>query len=1265
MANSKRTKPKSRHTSKWRQSPKFEYESLEPKRLLATVVANYVDDFAANGGPLTTGWQYQWNAPDSNDVSTGAIDDPTTRFESLSFTGSRTTWTPDGDYNPVNDPNGAWVKLAANGGHPGVGDGHFRNGVARYSIASYTVQESGVYSIDNSFVGLNPTSSTAPTDGVEVRVFVNRETPVDVVIVDKNSTSYFDAPLGFLAAGDTIHVAFGAHGHNGYDYFTTDFDVVRQQSLEQQVGNYRDDFGTSGNWEYYWNAPEDWSSTERGKLWSNGVGDPLSYTQLKPAGQFLTADGDTNGLNSSPDYFLRLNSSGGVVGNGYTSPILQDRFAIAGFEVQHSGQYGISDSYLSVFDGSFNGIELYIHVENGPQLNQQSVFRSGETSSFDLNLGYLQKGDTVYVAFGANGNHIRDRFETDFSIVRTLPRAAPDLSVLESGNDIISVNDSHNGVAGAIPNDHLNDWQAIKSAIAAAGSGNKEIHFDKGTYNLKSIGLGQSESLFKIAHAENLVIDGNGSTLIVDEYTRPLFNTFASSNIVFKDMTIDYAERVPAAFGESNDLYRPLTFTQGKISNLDHANNTFTLTVNTNAFLAPDASFLASNSAGWGYAVDPVIDGRLKAGTEWHYATLGVSPGANSTEFTIRTHLTVGLENGDRYVMQRRHNVSMFGIYNESENVTVLDTTVYSAPSVFVGSLNSKSTNVINSHVAIRPDDWTQTDDTRRWKSINGDGVHVQSNRIGPWVENSTFNGGGDDVMNFYTTPLTIVEQFGSRQFTLASLLFSGVTSTPASLVQPGDRLSFFDPVKGETINDAVIISSTTVERPDPADPSRIVRMQTVTLDQDVTGIKIGTHSDQASYRNETTVFNNDAVQGALVQDSVLSNSRRYGNFLMASNVQLIDNLYEGLSDEAIAANNEAGWPLGSFADHVLIQGNDFLNNGFSIPFIQEEFHTGAVAFKAGRYVEPSFGGDPTDFLVDKDVYHFSNVRILDNVFYHWQKSAVSVRNAQNVTIEGNSVGETNPAIASAAQSPFDVHYSSNVELTNNANDRFAVPVNSSNVEGLEVTDARTVYNHGLLAWHKFDTSEVLTDSSGNNNRPSFNLAGISEGRFDSGAIFNSTNSVTVDLGDSDHSSQTVSFWFNAKNSDQTQRQVIFEQGDTVSGSSVYVENGELVFGTWGIGFSEFIRTSVDSQKWHHIALVIDSANLKMRGYLDGRLHAASTGQVGFGTINLGRTGNGGTRFETGISIANNNGFSGTIDDLRVYGRSLGHNEVLGLSRGA
>ena len=387
----------------------------------------------------------------------------------------------------------------------------------------------------------------------------------------------------------------------------------------------------------------------------------------------------------------------------------------------------------------------------------------------------------MYVGYGAHENHIHDRFETDFSIVRSLPRAAPDLELLDNVGQFVSVNESRFGIPGAIPDDGQDDWLAFKHAFAYANAnGVREVQLNQGTYNLTSAGLRDSfDPLFKFSKYRDLVINGNGSTLIIDDYTRPLFQVHGSTNLIFKDLVVDFARRIPAPASEYSELYMPLTFTQGVISNLNKSDHTFSLTVNTAAFVAPDSTFLNSNSQGWGYALDRHVDGRLKLGSDWHYPTLAVEAGVSQNQFTISVPDTDGLANGDRYVMQRRHNVPVFGFYNGSSNISVLNVTAYSAPSVFVSSLHSELINVIDSHVSIRPDDWPGIPDTQRWKSINADGVHLQSNRTGVWVENSTFEGLGDDVMNFYALPFTIYQKLSDREFTLATIVKDRIHGIP------------------------------------------------------------------------------------------------------------------------------------------------------------------------------------------------------------------------------------------------------------------------------------------------------------------------------------------------------------------------------------------------------------------------------------------------------------------------------------------------------
>ncbi len=1250
------------------------------------VVANYADDFPDQGGILTPGWQYQWNAPVNGDPASGSISDAQTVFSPLIYSGSFTSWTPDGDLIPFNNPDSAFLRLSAQGGHPGLADNQLPHGVARYSIASFTVDESGFYEIDNSFVGLNPVNPDARSDGIEYLVFVNRDSVLATGVVGQGTREYFDTSLGFLRAGDTIHVAFGANGNQSYDYFTTDFDVTRDRQLEQAVGSFRQDFPSTESppratadtgWSYFWNAPLSWKSNQSPVIHASGaIGDSFSYLPLFPAGGGQwTADGDLDGLNSEPDFHLRLNNSGGQVGIGFRTPVYHDRFAIAAYTVEHSGLYAITRSFISVDDNSDDGVELYLHVGDGPRLTDRPlVVAGGETVSFDLSLGYLKQGDTVYVGYGAHENHIHDRFETDFSIIRSLPRAAPDLELLDNVGPFVSVNETRFGIPGAIPDDDQDDWLAFKHAFAYANAnGVHEVQLNQGTYNLTSAGLrGSYDSLFKFSRFRDLVINGNGSTLIIDDYTRPLFQLHGSTNLIFKDLVVDYARRIPAPAGQYDELYMPLTFTQGVISNLNRSDHTFSLTVNTAAFLAPDSTFLNSNSQGWGYALDRHVDGRLKPGSDWHYPTLAVEAGVSQNQFTISVPDTDGLANGDRYVMQRRHNVPVFGFYNGSSNISVLNVTAYSAPSVFVSSLNSELINVIDSHVSIRPDDWPGIPDTRRWKSINADGVHLQSNRTGVWVENSTFEGLGDDVMNFYTLPFTIYQKLSDSEFTLATIVKDRIQGIPTGAIIVGDRLSFFDPVAGREIRKARVTAVREVQVDDPNDPfGNPIRLQTVTIDQPVSGVQAAETSETGGFRNDTTVFNLNLSRSSLVQDSKLLNSRRYGNFLMSDNVQLIDNLYEGLSDEAIAAHNEPGWPLGPFANNILVQGNEFINNGFSLRYLNDEFHTGNVAFQAARIADSNSGTDnfsQSDFLVELNEYLFQDLQIRDNIFYHWRKSAISIRNSRNVTVAQNTISAGLPVnLIELPAAPIQVHFSSNVSVDSNNVADLTQSVTESSNEQFTNTNTQFVLGRDLDAWLKFDNAEFLKDSSGHGVVPRFNNAGIDSGRFDKAPIFNSTNSVTLTLvSHQTTESRTLSLWFEAANSDLNRKQVILEEGDSEDGLNIYLENGGLFLGVWSAGsFETFLQTSIPMSGWNHVALVLDGGSSKVRGYLNGRKFAGGTFHPSLpqgGDVNLGGVDVNGTRFQSSMTENERLGFAGKIDDVRIYGRALGDGEISGLA---
>ena len=937
------------------------YCKLEPRQLLSAttlvspeIVANYRADFGntefsyqTNNGPLHT--------EGTDLVPINAIDDPV-------------------------------LGLNANGGHPGLGKFNRRSTTYdRFAIASYQVQESGYYEITDSFFSLHDQRS----GGVEFRVFVNDGDALYTNVANSDGRYYFDTRIGFVAQGDQIHVAFGGDTDAVYDSFRTDFSITRFAGREQTVGSYRADFnrannGQSTNWNYFWNAP---SSAD---LSTGGLEDRTSYQPLAltTAGTRVpVAEGDPSVGH------LVLSRSGGHPGQGYTDQThFQNRYAIAAFTVEHSGFYAVSDSFLALTANSSDGLEVVVGTSANDRLIRSTFTTQQSPSGFDIDLGNLSQGDTIFVAFGANGDHVRDSFRTDFSIVRILPREAPLRSINVPTENVI-----HAADFGAIADDRIDDYAAITAAIAAAQNieGPVRLQFTPGVYNIDQQSVSQT-ALFVIFQGDDFVFDGGGAQFFVSNPAASFIHVFDSERVILQDFEVDYVERYFQGTTPQDDVYRAITFSQGIIQDVNLSDNSITLNVDPAITVTPGAEFFDkdTNPSGTGYAIDPEVAGRLKSGSQQRYLPISGSELPNSQLHKIYFIDASGLEAGDRFVLQRRGQHNVIGIFGGSNQVTLSGVVAASSSSTFVSASRSSHINILDSHAVIK---------AGRWKGINADAVHIQDNREGVWVEDSTFDGVGDDVSALYSLPSTIVNIVASNVLDLATVNFSQIVNSYDRRFVPGDKVIFYDPIKGDELREARVLSSETILGDATTNFQRINR---VTFDQPITGAVVSDSSDRVGeaflgYRNDIQVFNRDLSKNGLIQNSAFSNSRRFGTFLMAENVQIVDSTYTGLQNSAIAAHNQTSWPLGNIPRDILLQSNEFDFNGFGAPYLEDAHTRAVVSFKLDRH---------RDLVVQGHSHLISNLTIADNRFRAWSKTALSVRNAQNVTIDGNEfyfAGET------------------------------------------------------------------------------------------------------------------------------------------------------------------------------------------------------------------------------------------------------------------
>ena len=660
-------------------------------------------------------------------------------------------------------------------------------------------------------------------------------------------------------------------------------------------------------------------------------------------------------------------------------------------------------------------------------------------SEFDVALGTLSRGDKIYIAFGAGEFHDFDNFATSFDLVRVLPRELP-LRQLPKPQAIFYASN----IEGLHTNDREDDYWGLKSLfdqaafVAAASDIDAPVRvvLQPGIYNIHAPDGFPSRSLFNFTNVHGLEIEGNGAQLFIESPLAGLFTITGSADVIIKNFGVDYVE--PYTYSNTTvveDVYRATTFSQGTVvGSPDFSNNSIVVRFDPAVTVAPDKQFFSTDTSPQTFAslLDPNIAGRTKFNAD-HYIEINREQSGiqlSATDYRIvfdDPEQLQQVEANDRIAFQRRENTAIFSffadqaadstappVFNGNQDVTLSNITAWSSPGTFVSSIGTERLNVINSRVSVRDG---------RWRSLSADALHVQSSREGAWIENSDFVGGADDVSNFYTLPLVINQRLlNTREMIVTAVTAEQRLDINRDLYQEGDRLQFFDPVKGEVIQEARIAKvGQAIERDG-------VTMLKLTFDQSIdSAAKAYIETDVERYGDDTQIFNRDLSKNFMVQGSLFRNTRRYGTFLMSENVQILDSLYSGLSDAAIAGHNEASWPLGNLPNDVLIQNNRFNGIGFSREYLSQDYATGVISFQVDR---TQLGREYGRQVVDSLSAGVSNLSIVDNTFRLWGKSAISVRNAQNVTVDRNRVfwygadGERSPL------SPIEVKYSSEVQVT-------------------------------------------------------------------------------------------------------------------------------------------------------------------------------------------------------------------------------------------
>ena len=175
---------------------------------------------------------------------------------------------------------------------------------------------------------------------------------------------------------------------------------------------------------------------------------------------------------------------------------------------------------------------------------------------------------------------------------------------------------------------------------------------------------------------------------------------------------------------------------------------------------------------------------------------------------------------------------------------------------------------------------------------------------------------------------------------------------------------------------------------------------------------------------------------------------------------------------------------------------------------------------------------------------------------------------------------------------------------------------------------------------------------------------------FDGSDAVNLRNSKDINKGI--HGKRTISLQFQVDElATDGKKQVIYEEGGSIRGLNIYIDEDKLFVGGWNMPAKEskwqgtWLSTdSFSTGEWQHVSLVLDGENQVAQNafsaYLNGELFGKGEGsqlwshtdRISLGSVNQK------TRFHDGQVGSAGHGLTGAIDDVKIFNDALATNEV-------
>jgi parallel beta-helix repeat protein len=520
---------------------------------------------------------------------------------------------------------------------------------------------------------------------------------------------------------------------------------------------------------------------------------------------------------------------------------------------------------------------------------------------------------------------------------------------------------------GAVPNDGLDDKQAIINAINAANSASNlnnkvKLLFDTGVYDIFPA-TGPNHAMV-LSNLDYIVIDGNNAEIINHNPEIGVFQFHNCTSVIIQNLKIDYNK---------------LPFTQGSVTAVNKTNKTFDFTIDT-GFPSLSESYFANASEKWGML--KISTGKLKGGVDYLFNETSVTQ-ISASVFRLKYATSTEINQfkvGDKFVkLARNNNRTVFYISN-SKNLTLLNTVIYASPAVAISSYNNYEWNIINCSIVPK---------SGRIQSTNADCIHSSGNYLGPWVQGCTFETQSDDGVNL---------KYMNRE------ILSITSPTLIKIkwdVSVGDSLVFYEPLSGTILGEAGVAAVTNSGNGE----------YNVILNSGVNLTTTGSHQSA-----NKLYIKNKSNESFIFRNNTFSKGRRFGIQVQAPYGVIENCTFQDLSNSALHIENGVDWSEGYFTKNLKVLNNTITNCGFDLLYCSNTL-AGAITTRVAKLGTPCNTSVTWCGTETATVQGQLNVEISgNNISYN--KCGLHLQNVNGLTLKDNIISRNSGDITTGTPVP-------------------------------------------------------------------------------------------------------------------------------------------------------------------------------------------------------------------------------------------------------